>query len=206
MLANGQAGPAVVRLETLQRLHRSKRAGLGQAVVLSVEERPLRAPSALHLPHCLAPVQAVAKGVQGTDLGQRVEFVLVQPYAPRKLANRPEVRPFGPVRNDLRSRLGPQFPDIRQPQAHASSAARPRRRQVDHGAAHVRRIDIDRQHAHAVPLSILDQDGRRVEAHRLAVEQGRQKLRRIVRLQVRTGIRQLGEASRVRLGKAVQGE
>lgn len=64
-------------------------------------------------------------------------------------------------------------------------------------------IRADREYVHAVPLRVIDQHCRRVEPHRLSVQQRRQEFGRKVRLQVRAGIGQQGEASRVRTGKAV---
>ena len=65
---------------------------------------------------------------------------------------------------------------------------------------------VDRPHLDAVPPRVLHELRRRVEAHRLAVEQRGAERRRLVPLEPRRGVDQQREARRVRLGKAVFAE
>src|SRR5215217_1815521 len=60
--------------------------------------------------------------------------------------------------------------------------------------------------AQAVPAGVLDERGRRVETHRLAIEQRAEKLRRAVDFEPRARIREDGERDSVALGKAVERE
>ena len=66
--------------------------------------------------------------------------------------------------------------------------------------------EVDGAHLDAVPLGIFDQRARRVEPHRLRVEDRRAVLGRVVVPQVRGGVHDQREARRMALGKAVVGE
>ena len=68
----------------------------------------------------------------------------------------------------------------------------------------LRHLHIDRRKPDPAPLRVLHQRGRLIEPHRLVVEQRRVERRRIVRLEIGTGIDQQGETGRMRFGKAVQ--
>ena len=68
------------------------------------------------------------------------------------------------------------------------------------------RVDVHAEHAYAVPPRVADQGLRAVEAHRLVAQQRRGERRRIVPLEVRAGVHEMGEALRVRLGEAEAGE
>ena len=60
-----------------------------------------------------------------------------------------------------------------------------------------------RQDSHSVPSRVVNQRRDRIETHRLRIQQSKQELRRIVRLQPGGGKRDQREAPRVRLGETV---
>ena len=63
------------------------------------------------------------------------------------------------------------------------------------------RVDVHRQHRHAVALRVVDEDLDRVEAHRLGVDEPDQELGRIEQLQEGRFVGGPGERRRVRLGE-----
>ncbi len=73
-------------------------------------------------------------------------------------------------------------------------------------ARNTRCVDIDGEHAHAVPPGVLDQRRGVVEPHRPGVEERAQERRRVVRLEVGGGVGDEGEAGGVRLREAVERE
>ena len=74
------------------------------------------------------------------------------------------------------------------------------------GAEPVRARDIDRIEVQAVALSVLDQGGRRVEAHGLIVQDRGGECGQVAALQICAGIGDQGEARGVRFGKTVERE
>ena len=70
-----------------------------------------------------------------------------------------------------------------------------------HGTLH-----INRPHAQAVALRILDEHGRRVKTHRLIVEQRASEGCQIMHLQIGRGIGDQRKAGRVRLRESIHGE
>ena len=155
-------------------------------------------------------MDALAERVERADLGQRVELVLLQADASREFSDRPKRTAAVTLRDEPCRRLGAQHAHVHQTETDARSGfpRRPRApcRIVADSAPHARLVHVDRQHPDAVPLRVFHQHRRRVEPHRLAVQQGREELRGIVRLQVRTGVRQQGETGRVGLREAVERE
>src|SRR5699024_7164088 len=69
-----------------------------------------------------------------------------------------------------------------------------------------RRIDIDRQNAHAMPTCILNKRLWRVKAHGLSAQQAHAKLCRIMMLKPRREIHQRRKRLRMRLGKPISGK
>ena len=67
-------------------------------------------------------------------------------------------------------------------------------------------IDIDRAHLDAMLLRVAHDLRRRIEAHRLAVEQRGREHIRVVAFDPGRGIDEVGEARRVAFGKAVFAE
>ena len=71
-------------------------------------------------------------------------------------------------------------------------------------ATPIRAHHADRLHLHPMPLRILHDRRRRVETHRLIVQQAGVKLRRAMHLQIGAAIGENREADRVRLRKSVE--
>ena len=67
-------------------------------------------------------------------------------------------------------------------------------------------VDVGRQHLHPAPLAVADETGRRVEAHRLRVQQRAEELGRVVVAQPRRLVGEQRERGRVRLREAEPGE
>ena len=65
-----------------------------------------------------------------------------------------------------------------------------------------RRVEIGPEHLHAVPASVAHDRVRRVEAHRLRVQQRGRELGAVVVLDPRARVHEVGEAHRVALGEA----
>jgi hypothetical protein len=65
---------------------------------------------------------------------------------------------------------------------------------------------VDGTDLHPVSSRIVDNRGRRIEAHGLGVEERRVELRSVVVLQVARGVDEQGETGRMALGKSVVGE
>jgi len=66
--------------------------------------------------------------------------------------------------------------------------------------------DVDRQHLHAMTLRVLHELRRRVEAHRLAVQQRGEEDRRFVALEPAARVREFRETGRMAFGKTVFAE
>ena len=67
-------------------------------------------------------------------------------------------------------------------------------------------VDVGRQHLHPAPLRVADEGGRRVEAHRLRVEERAEELGRVVVAQPGGLVGEQPERGRVRLREAEAGE
>ena len=126
-----------------------------------------------------------------THLGEQGELVGAEAAAARQIRGVGK-RPPRPLGLDRLAGLLAQAVDVAQadPEAAVLPAAAPA------GVVDVRRVDLD-----AVPLGVLDQGRRVVEAHRPGVEQAGVEGRRVVALEVGRGVDDEREAGRVGLGK-----
>ena len=82
----------------------------------------------------------------------------------------------------------------------------PARAQALQGGQRVAGVHVHAVHGDPVPSGVVDQAVRGVEPHRLVAQQRGGERGRVVPLQPRAGVDQVGEADRVRLGEPVVGE
>ncbi len=104
-----------------------------------------------------------------------------------------------PDAHRVRRRVGVP-PGLRVPDRSGAGGARLER------AVAARRVDARAEHLHAVTHRVAHDRVRRVEAHRLRVEQRARELGRVVQLHPRARVHEVGEAHRVALGEAEVGE
>ncbi len=81
--------------------------------------------------------------------------------------------------------------------AHRADPEPNRRPTIFQGGAGQRRIEVRGAYGHTVPASILHQRVRRPEPHRLSVDECRTERGRLVELDPRRGVHEIGEADRV---------
>ena len=139
--------------------------------------------------HASRLVEAVA----GAGLDERLEDVAVDRRPLDEIAEI-LVRPPGG------DRLGVRLPHslhVADADAHRAVLDRARR---------VARVDVRRQRGHAAALRIADEARRRVEAHRLGVEQRAEELHLVVAAQPRRLVREQRERGGMRLREAEAGE
>src|SRR5262245_32136823 len=132
--------------------------------------------------------------IQRSDLGKTIELVL----AKRGDAEREVVDTAEGARGDDRAAsLFAQSLGVAQSESQVLA--------LD-GAFEIGARDIDREHAQSMALCVLDEDGRRVKAHRLVVQHRAGELGEVVALQICAGISDQREAGGVRFWKSVESE
>ncbi len=141
--------------------------------------------------------------VEGADADEPLDDLLAEPRAGDEVADR-GVRPALPLRlQDLpRALVDPLHLAQPEPNGPATGA-------VGIGAGVVlpgRCVDVDRQDPDAVPLGVVDDDRRRVEAHRLVVQHADGVVRRVVALEPGGVVADLGEGCGMGAGEAELGE
>ena len=170
---------------------------------LAVEAAVLRAPGAAaarcqaELPEQLA---AQAVGVTGAGPDERLQHRPLDRRALRQVGER-GVRPAALALGRDRLGLGPAHgADVAKADAH-----RPRRCRLDRALGQAA-IDLGRAHLHPAPLRVTHEARRRVEAHRLGVEQRAEEDGRVVVAQPGRLVGEQPERGGVRLGEAEAGE
>ena len=159
----------------------------------------------------------LAERIERADERKVAQRFLFDADAAREFIER-AIRPVGALGDDgLRLRLAERC-HRGEPQPHVVRATdampRDRLREVSEVGAlrflahriHRRAIDIDGQHRDRVPLRVAGDDRRRVEAHRLVVEEPDVELRRVVELEMRGVVRGERERGRVALAEPELGE
>ena len=195
MRADREAGQPVVGEHPLPvgllREVRHRRGGLERQRKLAVSlPHALRARDDARAPEELPPRPEAVAGARGDERLQRGP---VHRRAPGEVGD-VGVRLLG------RHRLGlllADRPDVAEPDPHGA---------VLDQALRPAQVDVGRPHLHPAPLAVSDEAGRRVEAHRLRVQERAQELGRIVVAEPGRLVGKQRERGRVRLREPEAGE
>jgi hypothetical protein len=138
----------------------------------------------------------IAEAVAGAPGDERLQGLLGERSALAEVAHVRE-RPVSPSRDQRLRLVLPHLRDVREPDAYCSSFD---------GAQRLTQVHVRRPDLHSAPLPVTDEARRRVEAHRLRVQECAQELRLVVVPQPRGLVREEREGRRVRLRKPEAGE
>src|ERR1700723_2948073 len=167
------------------------------------EERTFGLAGALHLPERIAAMAHGFHLIQRADVGKQRDFLAVQRgHAQSDIIGRTEQA----------AKLGggdEGFADMLAQAAHVAEAEAHRQHAVGFAlqcAGPRGPLHIDGTHAQAVALCIFHQHGRRVETHRLVIEDGGGECSEVLHLEICRGIGDERKAGSVRFGESVKRE
>ena len=160
------------------------------------DPEPLRGDEEPDLPERLPPAQPEA--IERADRDQVLDRIRADRAAADEIGQRAVRAVRLPLEHDPPGRIAAERLDVGQPDPDPVA--------ILDRAADAAQVDIRREDPHPVPLGVVDQHVRGVEAHRLVVEQRADELGRVVVLQPARLIGQHGEGGGVRLREAVRGE
>ena len=142
-------------------------------------------------------VATLAEAVAGAAAEERLELARVERQPSRQVADALELAARLALGDDRLGVVLPHRLDVLQPHPHRALFPR---------AEHLAEIDVRRADLHPSALGVADERGRRIEAHRLRVQERAEELGRVVVPQPRRLVGEEAERGRVRLGEAEAGE